>query len=295
MTRPRHMRSVRSNKGTRRDVCTCFSYTAKCTPLAALRVSVQSCFASWARVGTLRLPKSAGAGLRRGTRRGAPASGRVVLTRSSLFRVCPALWTTGSVRDSGPSARSTADGGCGLRDGALYNGRYYIYVTARSRTSVALRSERFMQAAPDRPPRFIFNTTIHRTSNTSPTCATEKPAPSGDTASRQLIRRSFAGDEFSSVKLRIWNSSRASLSVTLGRLFSRRGCAFDTTCIVESAVAGMDEWMQLGRSATTPPRVSARMPAAVAGMDGWMPRLRIGITQRSCSQLGASPSPPPPT
>ena len=95
------MRSVRSNKGTRRDVCTCFSYTAKCTPLAALRVSVQSCFASWARVGTLRLPKSAGAGLRRGTRRGAPASGRVVLTRSSLFRVCPALWTTGSVRDSG--------------------------------------------------------------------------------------------------------------------------------------------------------------------------------------------------
>ena len=182
-----------------------------------------------------------------------------------------------------------------MRDGALYNGRYYIYVTARSRTSVALRSERFMQAAPDRPPRFIFNTTKHRTSNTSPTCATEKPAPSGDTASRQLIRRSFAGDEFSSVKLRIWNSSRASLSVTLGRLFSRRGCAFDTTCIVESAVAGMDEWMQLGRSATTPPRVSARMPAAVAGMDGWMPRLRIGITQRSCSQLGASPSPPPPT
>ena len=289
------MRSVRSNKGTRRDVCTCFSYTAKCTPLAALRVSVQSCFASWARVGTLRLPKSAGAGLRRGTRRGAPASGRVVLTLVSL----PCL--SGTVDDrfgAGQWSECTQYGGWGMRVagwGALYNGRYYIYVTARSRTSVALRSERFMQAAPDRPPRFIFNTTIHRTSNTSPTCATEKPAPSGDTASRQLIRRSFAGDEFSSVKLRIWNSSRASLSVTLGRLFSRRGCAFDTTCIVESAVAGMDEWMQLGRSATTPPRVSARMPAAVAGMDGWMPRLRIGITQRSCSQLGASPSPPPPT
>ena len=169
--------------------------------------------------------------------------------------------------------------------------------------------ERFMQAAPDLQDSYSIQP--HRTSNTSPTCATEKPAPSGDTASRQLIRRSFAGDEFSSVKLRIWNSSRASLSVTLGRLFSRRGCAFDTTCIAESAVAGMDEWMQLGRSATSPPRVSAcmqlgrsatspprvraRMPAAVAGMDGWMPRLRIGLTQRSCSQLGASPSPPPPT
>ena len=34
---------------------------------------------------------------------------------------------------------------------------------------------------------------------------------------------------------------------------------------------------------------------AVAGLDDWMLRLRIVFTQQSCSQLGASPSPPPPT